>query len=116
MEEEKRVHLGELVWRTTGDLGNSEKSKLSLQLLQLHQQVRLSFSPQLMNLDSRCCIFTSKTQKNGSGNMLLPNRRNKIKYFEFHFSIVLPMAATLSYNGGSSLSLSLKETLKTERA
>lgn len=50
------LHLGELVWRTAGDLSHSEESQLRLQILQLVLQLDLRFVPKLVNLNPRFCI------------------------------------------------------------
>lgn len=56
--ERERVHLGELVRGTAGDLSDAEESELSLEILQLAQQIRLRLLSQLMNLHPRCNIHT----------------------------------------------------------
>jgi hypothetical protein len=64
--ERERVHLGELVGCTAGDLGDAEEGKIRFKILELVQQLGLRFLTQLMDLDSCCDIFTNKnvrTQK-----------------------------------------------------
>lgn len=51
--EGESLHFGELVGGSTSDLGNSEKSELCLQILQLAQKICLGFVPQLVDLDPR---------------------------------------------------------------
>jgi hypothetical protein len=58
--ERERVHLRELVGCTTGDLGDAEEGKIRLEILEQVQQLGLQFLTQLMDLDSRCDIFTNK--------------------------------------------------------
>jgi hypothetical protein len=60
--ERERVHLGELVGCTAGDLGDTEEEKIRLEILELVQQLCLRILTQLMDLDSRYDIFTNKNE------------------------------------------------------
>lgn len=54
--ERESVHLGELIWGTTSDLGDAKERKFCFQILQLIQKVCFCFLPELVNLDSSFCI------------------------------------------------------------
>ncbi|RZR78442.1 hypothetical protein BHM03_00003786 [Ensete ventricosum] len=53
-QEINRLHLGELVGGTAGDLGNAEKAKFVLQVLQLALQFRLRLPSEFVDLNPSC--------------------------------------------------------------
>lgn len=59
----RKLHLGELVRSTAGDLCNAKEGELGLELFQLVQEVCLWFLPKLMHLDPSCIHFSQKQKK-----------------------------------------------------
>ena len=49
-----RVHLGELVGGTAGDLGDAEEAELVLEVLELVMKLRPRLPPELVDLNPRC--------------------------------------------------------------
>ena len=85
------LHLGELVWGASSDLGNTQSSQLLLELLQLCLELTLALVAQLVRLELGCTNISNPSSTPTPGSVQLLNAAlERIIIGVFHHSSILP--------------------------